>query len=201
MVCCRRVGFLDELAVTFDLLPCRFAGAELCRCSSSRIRWRTREHRINESTECINVGAYVGTCVLRSLFGCHVKERARAAGPASLLRRAWPKSANRIWLWSSRSTFAGFQVAMKNSFAVQVDERLGDFPKHSDRIFHRERATGKTLGERASRKVLHDVVRRFGVPPDLEQMNDASLALDFDELSHFPLEERPIENLCTARRI
>ena len=194
MVCCRRIGFFDDFAITFDPLPCRFAGAELCRGPPPRIRWRTREHRVDESTERINVGAYVGTCVSGSLFGCHVKERARGrACLAAQARLAEIRQPDLVVVVEEH--VRRLQVAMKNGFAVQVHKRLGDLAKHVDHFFHRDRASGKTLGERASRKVLHDVVRRFGVPPDLEQMNDASLAEDFDELSHFPFEERPIETL------
>ena len=82
---------------------------------------------------------------------------------------------------------------MENGFAVQVDERLGDLTEHLDRFFHRDRASGETLGERAPGQVLHDVVRRLGVPADLQQVHDASLSEHFDELADFPLEKWPIE--------
>jgi hypothetical protein len=76
---------------------------------------------------------------------------------------------------------------------MQINERFGHLAEHGDGIFGGKGASIETIGERASGKILHDVVRRFGVPPDLEKVNDPSLAENLDELSHFSFEKRPIE--------
>ncbi len=86
------------------------------------------------------------------------------------------------------------QVAVQDALVVRVDERDGDLAEVHDRVVNGDRPGAEQVFERAVLHVLHDVIRRVGLPPDLEQLHDVAVGEEVAEFLDFAGERRPVES-------
>ena len=80
----------------------------------------------------------------------------------------------------------GFQVAVQDAFAVQVHEPDGHFVEDLERIAKRKRTlASEQIFERPVLDVVHDVVRRIGIPSHIQQLNYIAIGREHGQLFNF----------------
>ena len=86
------------------------------------------------------------------------------------------------------------QVAVQHALAVRVHQPDGHLAEQLDGLGRRQRPVlAQQVFERAVLDVLHHVVRRVGVPADVEQLHHVAVGRKEDQLLDLAREERPVE--------
>ncbi|MCU0875139.1 MAG: hypothetical protein MUE50_22630, partial [Pirellulaceae bacterium] len=90
--------------------------------------------------------------------------------------------------------FKSHQIAVQHAFAVGVRQSDRHLAKQDDRLVRRQRAAlAQQIVQRAVLHVLHHVVRRFGMPADIQQLDHIAIGRQEHQLFDLARQQRPIQ--------
>ena len=138
------------------------------------MRWTASQHAIEQRPQGINVPSCIGNRLEVGLLRGHIEERPQRGNllvrETRLAEIRQPRSPVLIQQHVGR-----LHIAMQYSLAVSVDQAHRHVVEQRDGLGHRNRPLLETLGQGPPFEVLHDVIRRIGVPADPEQLDDVPI--------------------------
>ena len=74
--------------------------------------------------------------------------------------------------------------------------------KETHRLRNRHRTVAfEVIVERTVLEILHHIVRRFGVPTDIQQLHDVAIRGEKDELLDFSRQQRPVQRVAVREKL
>ena len=165
---------LDRLPVVRQPLVQVGRPLELVHRLARAVRRAARQHAVQQRPQGVDVPAGVGHGVQIGLLGRHVEhrpQRRRLLGREPRLTEiGQPRLAVLV-----QEDVGRLQVAVQHALAVGVDQARGHVAEQRHRLVDRHRARRDPIGQRALFQVLHDVVRRVGVPTDAQELHHVAV--------------------------
>ena len=156
------------------------------------VRRMAGQHAVQQRPQRVDIPPRVRHSLEIGLLGCHVEQRAQG-GPL-LVRQTRLAKIGQPWLVVLIQQHVGrLQIAMQHAFAVGMQQPDRHLLKHLDSLGHGHGALLKTFGQRTLLQVLHDVVRRIGIPSHADQLNHVTVGKQEGELFDLARQQRPVE--------